>query len=359
MRRFLDWLLTIRAIDEDELRRGRTLIIITVGLFAAMFGFYPMTIFLAPNPLYGLVTLSVMNLLYLVVIALTRQGYIGIGGWLFIGMSSVAVLASIPTNREDITATPFFLIVSVVVGGLVLRAWQIPLVALANLLAFMAVALLTLPAATLQTRTTQATLAGSVLLLIIIMLISFLSARMFERTLQQVIQTRSVALQSALLLDQNNSVLEQQVAARTDDLRRALVDVEARAAEQARLLAENAQQRIAIRELSVPVLPLNTSTLVMPLIGALDTQRLQDVQEQALHAIERTAAKRLLLDITGVPVVDTQVARGLLDVVGAARLLGAEVALVGVRPEVAQTVVTLGLDLRGVRTFADVQDALR
>ncbi len=97
----------------------------------------------------------------------------------------------------------------------------------------------------------------------------------------------------------------------------------------------------------------------MPLIGALDSARLIQLREQALGALERTSARQIVLDVTGVPMVDTQVARGLLDVVSAARLLGATTTLVGIAPEVAQTIVSLGLDLSQVRTRANLQAALR
>ena len=110
--------------------------------------------------------------------------------------------------------------------------------------------------------------------------------------------------------------------------------------------------------MSVPVLPVSDSTLVMPLVGALDTERLQLLQSQALRAIERSPARTLILDITGVPIVDSQVAQGLLAVVQAARLLGAEVLLVGIRPEVAQAIVALGLNLFGLQTHNDLQSAL-
>jgi rsbT co-antagonist protein RsbR len=159
-------------------------------------------------------------------------------------------------------------------------------------------------------------------------------------------------------LEHARAGLEAEVAARTADLRVALGEMEVRAAEQAQLLDELAQQREVIRDLSVPVLPVSTTTLVMPLVGALDSARLQLVQEQALRSIERSAARRLVLDITGVPLVDSQVAQGLLAVVQAARLLGTEAVLVGVRPEVAQTVVGLGLSLPGLRTYADLQTAM-
>jgi rsbT co-antagonist protein RsbR len=148
------------------------------------------------------------------------------------------------------------------------------------------------------------------------------------------------------------------VADRTVDLQHALDEVEAREREQEVLLAENRQQRETIREMSVPVLPVTDSTLVMPLVGALDTERLRLLQDQALRAIERSRTRTLILDITGVPIVDSQVAQGLMVVVQAARLLGTEVLLVGIRPEVAQAIVTLGMNLPGLRTYNDLRSAL-
>jgi rsbT co-antagonist protein RsbR len=155
-----------------------------------------------------------------------------------------------------------------------------------------------------------------------------------------------------------NAGLESQVAERTGALSQALADVEARAAEQARLLQENEQQRSTIYELSVPVLPVSASTYVMPLVGALDSARLGQIQERALHTIAESSARRLVLDVTGVPVVDTQVAQGLIQIVQAAQLLGAQVWLVGIRPEVAQAMVGLGLTLGGIQTFGNLQSAL-
>ncbi|NTW00847.1 MAG: HAMP domain-containing protein [Oscillochloris sp.] len=152
--------------------------------------------------------------------------------------------------------------------------------------------------------------------------------------------------------------LEQRVADRTTDLQQALNDVETRSREQAQLLEEIQQQRETIREMSVPVLPITASSLVMPLIGAMDTERLRLLQDQALQAIERAQAKTLILDITGVPIVDSQVAQGMIGMVQAARLLGTEVLLVGVRPEVAQAIVGLGLSLPGLRTYNDLRGAL-
>jgi rsbT co-antagonist protein RsbR len=149
---------------------------------------------------------------------------------------------------------------------------------------------------------------------------------------------------------------------RTDDLRSQYTEVEAarcaaeashaRIAEQ---LAVIDQQQAVIREMSVPVLPLLASTLVMPLVGALDSNRLALMQEQALHALQRSSAHQLILDITGVPVVDTQVALGLTQLVQAAQLLGTRVSIVGIRPEVAQALVGLGISLSNIKTYSTLQ----
>jgi rsbT co-antagonist protein RsbR len=110
--------------------------------------------------------------------------------------------------------------------------------------------------------------------------------------------------------------------------------------------------------MSVPVLPLGQSALVLPLVGALDSERLGLVQEQALRSIEQQSARFLILDITGVPIVDTAVAQGLVQVVQAARLLGSEVVLVGIRPEVAQAVVGLGIHLSDIVTRSTLQSGI-
>lgn len=117
-------------------------------------------------------------------------------------------------------------------------------------------------------------------------------------------------------------------------------------------------QRVMIREMSVPILPLNATTLVMPLVGALDSDRLRLVQDEALRRIESTAAQYLILDVTGLPIIDTHVAQGLIQIVQSARLLGAEVLLVGIRPEVAQAIVGLGLHLNNITTYSSLQSGV-
>ncbi|MFL5804261.1 MAG: HAMP domain-containing protein [Roseiflexaceae bacterium] len=138
----------------------------------------------------------------------------------------------------------------------------------------------------------------------------------------------------------------------------ARAEAEAARTQLANQLATIEEQRAVIRELSIPVIPIDDRTMILPLVGALDSVRLQQIQARALHAMERSSARYLVLDITGVPVIDSQVAQGLLAVVQATRLLGARVLLVGIRPEVAQAVVGLGLELSGLATYRDLQSAL-
>jgi rsbT co-antagonist protein RsbR len=123
-------------------------------------------------------------------------------------------------------------------------------------------------------------------------------------------------------------------------------------------LATIQTQQETLREMSVPILPLTNSALMMPLVGALDTARLLQVQEQALRRIKQLAVRYLILDITGVPVIDTQVGQGLIQVIQAVRLLGSEVILVGIRPEVAQTIVGLGIRLDNVLTRSSLQSGI-
>ncbi len=119
----------------------------------------------------------------------------------------------------------------------------------------------------------------------------------------------------------------------------------------------NRQQREML-ELSTPVVKLWEGILALPMIGTLDSARTQVVMENLLQKVVETGAQIAILDITGVPTVDTLVAQHLLKTVTALRLMGAECIISGVRPQIAQTIVHLGVDLQGVTTKANLADAL-
>jgi rsbT co-antagonist protein RsbR len=120
-----------------------------------------------------------------------------------------------------------------------------------------------------------------------------------------------------------------------------------------------ARQQQEMMELSTPVVELWDSVLALPLIGTLDSARTQIVMENLLQKIVETGAAIAIVDITGVPTVDTLVAQHLLKTVAAARLMGADCIISGIRPQIAQTIVHLGVDLGSVITKATLADAFQ
>ena len=118
------------------------------------------------------------------------------------------------------------------------------------------------------------------------------------------------------------------------------------------------RQQQEMLELSTPVIKLWDGILALPMIGTLDSARTQIVMESLLQKIVDTESQIAIIDITGVPTVDTLVAQHLLKTVTALRLMGADCIISGVRPQIAQTIVHLGVDLQGVTTKANLADAL-
>lgn len=118
------------------------------------------------------------------------------------------------------------------------------------------------------------------------------------------------------------------------------------------------QQQEAIMELSTPVLQVREGMLILPIVGLLDSQRAQQFTEQLLRGIRATRARVVVVDITGVPAVDSRVANHLLQTVDASRLMGAEVVVTGLSPEIAQTLVALGIDLGRLKTVGDLQGGI-
>ncbi len=118
------------------------------------------------------------------------------------------------------------------------------------------------------------------------------------------------------------------------------------------------QQQEAIRELSTPVLQVRERLLILPIIGVLDGQRARQLTEQLLRAIRANRARVVVIDITGVPTIDSTVANHLVQTVDASRLMGANVIITGLSPEIAQTLVTLGVELGNVNAVGDLQGGI-
>jgi rsbT co-antagonist protein RsbR len=160
-------------------------------------------------------------------------------------------------------------------------------------------------------------------------------------------------------VDAARDSLQQEVAQRTSELQQNLTDQQQQAQILATTLREREQLDQQIRELEIPIIPVRSDTLIVPLVGLFDQQRATRMIERMLAAIQHHRATRVLVDITGVPVLDHHAAHALVQCAQAAHLLGTVVVLVGIRPEVAQALVTLGADLQSLRSYASLQQAMK
>lgn len=160
--------------------------------------------------------------------------------------------------------------------------------------------------------------------------------------------------------DAEIATIEQICAAASHAVTKAQVYAAAHAELERRRNAEDVirQQTAALRERSTPLLVLSEHVVLMPLIGVLDTERAQQVIEVLLIGIQEHQARTAILDITGVSVVDTHTAAVLIRAAQATRMLGARVMLTGIRPEVAQTLIGLGINLQDIQTTASLRQGI-
>jgi rsbT co-antagonist protein RsbR len=147
-----------------------------------------------------------------------------------------------------------------------------------------------------------------------------------------------------IAIDQSNAALDEIKASRRT-LQQRLATIE--------------QQRAAIRELSAPIIDIWEGVLAIPLTGLLDSARAQELTERLLDRIGRVSVAWVILDLTGIDFVDTSIAGHLIKLAGAVRLMGAQCLLTGIGPRVAQTFVSLGVELEGLRSMANLREGLK
>lgn len=177
----------------------------------------------------------------------------------------------------------------------------------------------------------------------------------FGNTLRSTIRVQQLR---EIELEQISQKLETAVTERTADLQLALEDSVQRERELLLALDQIDQQRDTIRQLSVPIIPVSEKAMVMPLVGELDEDRLEIMTQQALRELTLHNKSRLIVDVTGVTIFDHKVAECLLNMINAIRLIGSDAVIVGIRPELAQTIVSTGVLSSHVRTERSLQALL-
>lgn len=350
----------VASTDPIERRQAPALQMILIAISSA--ALVALIVFLAVlgvNPTGGVPAggAVLVMLTSLAGLAALRRGYFRLAvlsssAGLIVAVFFVTVIYGYPA------ATPFLpvVFVPVVLTGLLIETRPLLLIAAVSALITAAIFLVSpviAPFTTAVQPPGELTIVAVALFLLVLFVVTTIIA-LFGPVLRQSLMA---ALVRERELEQLRDSLEATVNERTAGLREALRTVEQREAQLQQALADLQASQATIRELSAPVLPVLPGVLIAPLVGAIDESRATVFVANVLHAVERERAQHVIFDVTGVPLIDTQVARMILQAAEAVRLLGAQVILVGIRPEVAQTVVGLGVALE-VKTYADLQQAI-
>jgi rsbT co-antagonist protein RsbR len=344
----------MEKFDIDLQRRSLTAIIIAIVLF---FGLLP-SVFRQAIQAEGLqlVRIALTMIIFVLSFVAIRIGKVNIAiSLLLVNLYHALIAPAVLVPGQETMA--FFLSgYSVLIAGLTMKPRFIWIV-LTACIVWIVYAATQLDATRITTLWED--MFAAIIFNIMIAIFSFLSSTSLYYCLTSLKQTQQELQDTHALLAHESAYLEQRVDERTNELAQAFKLAEQQAAKRQQLVQETERQRAVIRNLSVPQIPVDQDTLIIPLVGELDGDRLQIFQEQALIAIEQYRARILIIDITGVPLIDSVVATGIVNVVQATYLLGAQVFLVGISPEVAQTIVQLQLPLTSLKSYSSLNLALK
>jgi anti-anti-sigma regulatory factor len=348
-------LTTVRSPDEDVQRRAGTLVTIALALIVVPMLFIPLFIS-SPNGIRAALGIAGMIVFCVVALLLARRGMATIGGLLLIGALIILPLLTV-LSFGQIQASAVFFLMAPLVAGVVLRPWQIWIVAMLSTAALVAAALL-IPQRPAINSPEWLQIRNAIAMEFIVALVGVAGSRSATAILRQAQEARAATERSAAALEQANAELERRVGERTAALAAALTAQQQQYEELQQSLAAQQQLTALVADLSLPVIPVRDDVLVAPLVGNISNVRTEDLLATVLHQVEIRRARALILDVTGVAVVDTQVGQTLIKMAAAARLLGTQTILVGIRPEVAQTLIGLGIDLGILQTAATLQEGL-
>lgn len=341
-------LLAVATSDEETGRRGTLTIIISIGMTALAAALLLSNSLRGGEAFVSLLLITCMAV-YIGTAVMARYGMVQTAGYILAGFTELGILAQLLLSPSPTTIA--FLIIPLLITSMVLpstRVWMIYGVSMAGI-----------GAALLRNENYPISdYFSPILLYSMVALLAYLSAQSVGKALQIAYLARKEAEAASKALQQANAGLEVRVGERTASLHEAL--------EAQRMLTDDLQQSLAaqqtmnelINQLAAPIIPVRSDTLVVPLIGHITHQRAQVLLETILHEVERNRTRTVILDLTGVAIVDTMVAQIVTQVATANVLMGARTTLVGVRPEVAQTLVSLGSDLGQFQAAATLQEAL-
>jgi anti-anti-sigma regulatory factor len=360
--RLRNWLNNIPLDDPIERRQAPLIQAMLLGLIFLDLLALPLTIF-SPSNNNGALLLSVFSVLLsggLCVIGLIwlRRGRFNAAITIvIIGLLISAVLLLVPRGLNSNWITFFVLAIPITFAGLLASRRTLWLTIALTAAGVCAIGLLGQVLPWLVGYDAPGAKFSAEIGISFLLIAGFLGLA-FDRFGSALRDALGISLQREHELEQARQSQELIIAERTTALQHALQAVEQRETHLVETLSELRASQQAVQELSAPVIPVLAGVLVAPLIGALDGDRAATLTGNLLSAVAQQHARYVIFDITGVPIVDTHVAQVLIQSTSALRLLGAKVLLVGIRPEVAQTMVALNVDLGAVATYTDLRDAI-
>jgi anti-anti-sigma regulatory factor len=354
--------LTSASVDANEATRRNTLVSrLSAGLASVMALYIVVALVVNRQGFDRLLLLFVLiTCLYSGLGWLTRRRYSSVGPLLLVGATLVVAVTLSATTGGMLGPGPAILFVVLGIGSLVLRSGDSLLLGGLIFASLVLLAWLTLTGQAIpaqQTNVINITIVYG-LLLGFMGVLCYANTRSHERAIRRMAeQTVAVAAQNEQLTSQQ-VLLGQQSAELAQQRELLEIEVQKRTAELQAALHELQQNAITLRELQTPLVPIAAGVLVLPVVGAFDRARATRFVGDLLVGIEERRAHTVLLDVTGLSVLDTLAAQTLIEAAQAARLLGAGLVLVGIGPSVANTIVGLGVDLRGLRIERDLQSAI-
>lgn len=332
---WLKWLVTIDHPDTNTARRGRLLAIILIAIIVMLLLLVPVGL-VSPNPISSLTASLSSLILEIFTLWLVRSGRVTTAGWFFVFTSVVSTISTIAVGQTIAPLIPlFFLILTVVTAGVILPPQHIWAV-LAACLATCAIGLAVIPGGARNPEMLMTAICAAIILAATAV-ISYLGAN----AIQKALDASEASARDASQARQMAEGQARDLATQTEELRRA-------------------EQRLQdlVATLETPTVALAEGILLASLVGALDARRTSKLTQRLLQDVASQHVHLLVLDVAGVALIDTAVAQALSGIVQAVRLLGCEVVITGIAPNVALTLTHLGIDFSGIQTARSPQEVL-